>query len=217
MDLLLELVRNQKVDIKDINLLELIDQYLNIVENTNLKTHSEYASMAAWLIAIKCRRLLPNNEEDVSEEELKIKLLKYEEYTKISTKIKEILKEHKIPIYKEESILDKYQLALEIENDGNIDEISEILWLVIEKQISTKQFDQNLIEKEELKIENVKDDIMSEIYLKSRINYIDFIKDKSLNYIIISFLEILSLVATKKIKIVEIREDLIILERVEHE
>ena len=66
-DLLLELARRQKVDLLNISILELAEQYLKYVENANklnLEIASDYLVMAAWLAFLKSKILLPEEEED---------------------------------------------------------------------------------------------------------------------------------------------------------
>ena len=73
-DLLLELARRQKVDLLNISILELAEQYLTYVENANklnLEIASDYLVMAAWLAFLKSKILLPEEEEEqLSGEEL---------------------------------------------------------------------------------------------------------------------------------------------------
>ncbi|MEK9679553.1 MAG: ScpA family protein [Rhodospirillaceae bacterium] len=74
-DVLLTLARNQKVDLAQISMLQLADQYLEwvaIVRRTNLELAADYLVMAAWLAYLKSRLLLPNlsKEEEPSGEEM---------------------------------------------------------------------------------------------------------------------------------------------------
>ena len=74
-DVLLELARNQKVDLMQISILQLVRQYMRFVERAkalNLDLAAEYLVMAAWLAYLKSRLLLPRDEdsEDVSAEEM---------------------------------------------------------------------------------------------------------------------------------------------------
>ncbi len=67
-EVLLELARNQKVDITKISILQLTRQYLAFVERAkalHLELAAEYLVMAAWLAYLKSRLLLPKTEEDV--------------------------------------------------------------------------------------------------------------------------------------------------------
>ena len=73
-DLLLDLAKKQKVDLINISILELANQYLDYVENAkklNLELAAEYLVMAAWLAYLKSKMLLPEEViEEMSGEEL---------------------------------------------------------------------------------------------------------------------------------------------------
>ena len=85
-DVLLDLAKSQKVNLTDISITKLADQFLefiNSVKNVNLDIASEYLLMATWLAYLKSKLLLPQDEEDefkASEvaEKLKIQLKKLE-------------------------------------------------------------------------------------------------------------------------------------------
>jgi segregation and condensation protein A len=73
-DLLLDLAKKQKVDLINISILELANQYLDYVENAkklNLEIAADYLVMAAWLAFLKSKMLLPEEVlEEMSGEEL---------------------------------------------------------------------------------------------------------------------------------------------------
>lgn len=78
LDLLLDLARRQKVDLRKISILELVDQYLTYIERAEalrLELAADYLVMAAWLAYLKSALLLPRDEqEDPSPEELALRL-----------------------------------------------------------------------------------------------------------------------------------------------
>ncbi|MCB2079621.1 MAG: segregation/condensation protein A [Novosphingobium sp.] len=78
LDLLLDLARRQKVDLRRISILELVDQYLIYIERAEafkLELAADYLVMAAWLAYLKSALLLPKEEqEDPSPEELALRL-----------------------------------------------------------------------------------------------------------------------------------------------
>lgn len=78
LDLLLDLARRQKVDLRQISILALVDQYLGYIERAEalrLELAADYLVMAAWLAYLKSAMLLPKEEqEDPSPEELALKL-----------------------------------------------------------------------------------------------------------------------------------------------
>jgi segregation and condensation protein A len=78
LDLLLDLARRQKVDLRRISILALVDQYLTYIERAEalrLELAADYLVMAAWLAYLKSALLLPREEqEDPSPEELALRL-----------------------------------------------------------------------------------------------------------------------------------------------
>ena len=79
LDVLLALSRTQKVDLKQISILELVKQYLEFVQQARalrLELAADYLVMAAWLAYLKSRLLLPEeeNEDELSAEELAARL-----------------------------------------------------------------------------------------------------------------------------------------------
>ena len=78
LDLLLDLARRQKVDLLQISILSLVDQYLDFLDTAEalkLELAADYLVMAAWLAYLKSAMLLPKEEqEDPSPEELALRL-----------------------------------------------------------------------------------------------------------------------------------------------
>ena len=83
---LLELAKSQKVDLAEISITKLADQFLEFIknnENINLESASEYLLMATWLAYLKSKLLLPEDENDDFKalevaERLKLQLKKLE-------------------------------------------------------------------------------------------------------------------------------------------
>ena len=86
LDVLLELAKSQKVDLANISITQLADQFLDFINSAkkvNLDLAAEYLLMATWLAYLKSKLLLPQDEEDdfkASEvaEKLKLQLKKLE-------------------------------------------------------------------------------------------------------------------------------------------
>ena len=101
LDLLLHLIKESKVDIWDIKIVDITDQYLNYIksmERLNLNIASEYLVMASELMEMKSKLLLPRTEvEDVEEEDpreqLIQKLIDYQKYKDMTKNFKELEEE----------------------------------------------------------------------------------------------------------------------------
>ena len=97
LDLLLHLIEKNKIDIYDIPIVEITDQYMEYIhamEREDLGIMSEFMVMAATLLDIKCKMLLPKeiNEEGEEEDpraELVEKLLEYKMYKFMSYELKD--------------------------------------------------------------------------------------------------------------------------------
>jgi segregation and condensation protein A len=80
LEVLLDLAKTQKVDLAEISITKLADQFLDYIkknENLNLETASEFLLMATWLAYLKSKLLLPEDDDDdfkASEVALKLKL-----------------------------------------------------------------------------------------------------------------------------------------------
>ncbi len=102
MDLLLYLISKHKMNIFDISLSELTDkyiEYLNQLTEYNIEITSEFIVMAATLLDIKAKRLLPElepkeEEDDVTEEDIINKIIEYKKYKEISEKILDMYNEN---------------------------------------------------------------------------------------------------------------------------
>ena len=97
LDLLLDLSKKQKVDIKKISILELANQYLSFVEQNleNLKLTADYLVMASLLAYLKSKLLIPEEKEEVQEiqEDLTQRILHYNAIKKLSNKIFQLPRE----------------------------------------------------------------------------------------------------------------------------
>lgn len=95
LDLLCHLIDKNKMNIYDIKLSDITDQYIeyiNQMEEMNLEVTSEFLIMASTLLYLKSRNLLPNevdDEKELTEEELLRRIIEYKKYKEISKKLRE--------------------------------------------------------------------------------------------------------------------------------
>ena len=95
MDLLCHLIEKNKMDVYDINLSEITDQYMDFLreqEKFNLEIASEFLVMASTLLFLKSKNLLPKQEEEeeeLTEEELIRRIIEYKKFKEISKVFKE--------------------------------------------------------------------------------------------------------------------------------
>ena len=106
LDLLVHLIEKNKMDIYDVKLIDITDQYLeyiNEMERQNLDVTSEFLVIASTLVYLKSKELLPkevDNEAELTEEELLRRIIEYKRYKDISMKFKEMYFENNKRFFK---------------------------------------------------------------------------------------------------------------------
>ena len=135
LDLLCHLIDKNKMDIYDINLSEITDQYIeyiNNMEKMNLEVTSEFLIMASTLVYLKSKNLLPNQVEDekeLTEEELLQRIIEYKKYKEVTKKLKEMYQNNRNIIFKlpEEIELPKQKIERKYEKELIPKTYSEIM------------------------------------------------------------------------------------------
>lgn len=137
LDLLCHLVDKNKMDINQIKISEITDQYIeyiNKMQELNLDVTSEFILMASTLLFIKSKSLLPKQVEDeaeLTEEELVHRIIEYKKYKEISKKLKEFYQIYSKRFYK---VPDKVELpARKLEQNYSKDLIEQSYKNLLEK------------------------------------------------------------------------------------
>ena len=207
MDLLLHLIRKKEMNIMDIKLEVIIDEYLSYINNLeemNLTIASSYLVMASELLEIKSRMLLPHEEDDEEVEELKTnfinRLVEYEKYKELVPTLKELELERKEFVTKSPSNILEYKNDFHYQSDLTINTLIDayknlLIRIEDEKPISTK------ITKKEISIESQILRIKEKFKSRNKINFEDLFEEKSKPYIVATFLAILEMTKFGEIKI----------------
>ena len=207
MDLLLHLIKKKEMDILDIKLEVIIDEYLNYInslEKMNLTIASSYLVMASELLEIKSRMLLPHEEEDEEVEELKSnlinRLVEYEKYKELVPTLRELEKERKEFITKSPSNILEYKEDFNYQSDLTINTLIEayknfLVRIEEEKPISTK------VTKKEISIESQILRIKEKFKYEKRVKFEDLFQERTKPYIVATFLAILEMTRFGEIKI----------------
>ncbi|MFQ8660933.1 MAG: segregation and condensation protein A [Clostridia bacterium] len=124
LDLLCHLIEKNKMNIYDINLSEITEQYIEYLrqmESMDLEIASEFLVMASTLLFLKSKKLLPKQEEEeeeLTEEELIRRIIEYKKFKEISKTLKEQYLENSNRYYKnqEEIELPKQKIEKEYNN-----------------------------------------------------------------------------------------------------
>ena len=207
MDLLLHLIHKKEMNIMDIKLEVIIDEYLNYInslEEMNLTIASSYLVMASELLEIKSRMLLPHEEDNEEVEELKSnlinRLVEYEKYKELVPTLQELELERKEFITKSPSNILEYKPDFKIESDLTINTLIEayknfLVRIEEEKPISTK------VTKKEISIESQILRIKEKFKKEKRIKFEDLFEQKTKPYIVATFLAILEMTRFGEIKL----------------
>ncbi|MFA5459193.1 MAG: segregation and condensation protein A [Bacilli bacterium] len=205
LDLLLHLIKQSEIDIYDISIEKITKQYLDYIramEELNLSIASEYLVMAAELIEMKSRLLLPpvqedtddNYEEDPREGLIK-KLLAYKQYKEITTQFKELEEKRK-------QIYTKAPLNLKPDDYQSESVNLSILLDAFDKFLVRKQLDQPLstkITKIGLTV-NERINKIREILIKQKqVKFNDLFDIINKEYIIVTFLAILEMAKNQEL------------------
>lgn len=217
LDLLLHLIEKNKVDIYDIPIVEITQQYLDYIkqmEAQDMNIMSEFLVMAATLIDIKCRMLLPlevneEGEEEDPRAELVQKLLEYKMYKYMSLELKDRQVDAARNLFREQKLpkeVASYRASINYEEligDTTLVKLQEIFRTIVRKQedkIDPIRSKYGNIEKEEIDMEAKA--LFVEAYIREH-KHISFRKllekEKSKMEIIVTFLIILEMMKMGKI------------------
>ncbi|AUM62479.1 segregation and condensation protein A [Spiroplasma monobiae] len=227
LDLLLHLIKEKEMNIMDINLLELSSQYINYIkeyESLDIEIASEYLVMAAYLIELKSKLLIPKEEvevdsnyEEQERDELIRRLMEYHKIKEVTDFFKNKQEDFLKTFSKSKSIIkiakiddDKLPLA---ENNIDIDKFSNIFLRAIEKN-KFKKMEVNTITSIEVSPEEIAEEI-KDFLNKNKINEIELgklieIKEFSVRVMVATFLAVLDLAAKKFITLSQKNEEVIV-------
>ncbi len=126
LDLLCHLIEINKMNIYDIHLNEITDQYiqyLNQMEEMNLEIASEFVVMASTLLYLKSKKLLPKQEEEeeeLTEEELIRRIIEYKKFKEISKVLKQNYMQNGNRYYKNQENIELPKQKLEKDYDNTV-------------------------------------------------------------------------------------------------
>lgn len=127
LDLLCYLIDKNKMDISEIKIADIADQYLEYIktasEKLDLEIASEFLVMATTLVLLKSKKLLPavaEEEDELTEEELLQRIIEYKQYKEISKQLKEQYTENKKRFYKLPDKIELKEQKLEKTYEANL-------------------------------------------------------------------------------------------------
>ena len=206
LDLLLHLIKKQNLDIMDIDISEITNQYLNYinhVESLNLNIDSEYLVMASELTLIKSRELLPHNEEEDEEEDLKNelinRLIEYQKYKEICEELRNYENSRKEYFTKVPSLLNEFhETGPIISDDLSLEDLMKAFVKFHERKEFSKPLD-TVVTKKEYSVHKRSKEILNKLKINKKISFNKLFDIYKKDYIIVTFLAILDLAKNGKI------------------
>ena len=211
LDLLLHLIDKNKVDIYDIPIVEITNQYMEYIremQEKDLNIMSEFLLMAATLLDIKSRMLLPaevneDGEEEDPRAELVEQLLQYKMYKYMSYELRDRQMDGEMRMFKESTIPDEVKAYEEpVDMDVLLDGLTLAKLNNIFKEVMKKQVDKidpvrstfGKIEKEEVTVEDKLEYLNEYITSHKKFSFRQLLtKQKTRTQIVVTFLAILEM------------------------
>lgn len=202
MDLLLHLVKENNIDIIELNVEEIAEQYLKYIEEAeelNLDIASEYLTLAAELIEIKSMSLLPKKvvvEDDYEEdprENLIARLIEYQKYKEVTKDLKELEEQRKHFYSKSPSNLKEFKENEEM-NYGDLN--MDLLMNAFQKFLDRKEEEKPLntkITKKEYSVSARSREIKDVLKKRKKVEFEELFEIVTKDYVVVTFLSILSM------------------------
>lgn len=212
LDLLLHLIRSNKMDIYDIDI-ELITKeyidYINNNKNLTIDACSEYLVMASELIHLKSKLLLHRDDEDNddeyeinTEDELRERLLEYQKIKDMAGDFR-VLEEKRSYVYtKLPSNLSEFRNETKLSTNITLNDLLNAFEEFLKRQ-KLQEPKNTTVTKKEISLESRCIMIRNIIKDRGKVNFLDLFDDISKPYVIVTFLSILDLSKKREIVITQ--------------
>lgn len=209
LDLLLHLIKVTKIDIRDIFLSDITEQYLEMMKNiddVNIEKASEFINMSATLLEIKSRHLLPVENEDVEEEDPEQRLIRqieeykiFKEQGEVLAKIEDISRFYKAP---DNSVGEfKYELPDKLSSDSLIRAFTTLMQKM---SVKAEVVQEKKIVKDRFTVAQKINQIKDTLLVKKEFKFRDMFEESySRSEVINTFLALLELLKRQYITVVQ--------------
>lgn len=201
LDLLLHLIKQENIDIFEINIADITDQYLKYIEKMeklNLNVDSEYLVLASELIELKSRELLPHDEveddyEEDPKEQLINRLIEYQKYKEISQELKSFESERKELFGKVPSLLNEFHDdKIRIDEEISLNDLLEAFLKFQEKKAYEKPLN-TVVTRKEYSVRKRSLEITKKLKKYKKMNFEDLFDIRTKEFVVVTFLAILNL------------------------
>lgn len=208
LDLLLTLIQKSKVSIYDIPIVEITDQYLEAIEGieeTSLDNTGEFIVMAAQLLYIKSKMLLPKTEEEDEEdprEELAQRLLEYQKIKEASVELRKTEFSSKYMVFRDEEEIKFPVPEYDRQHDVSalIDAFNSILARRIRKEVPTKKAFSGIVGREKVSVDDMVEKICKRLKSSKKLQFKSlFGENDSKPEMIATFLAVLEMIKLNRL------------------
>ena len=209
LDLLLHLIKINKMEIETINLESITNQYLLFIEQMKYKSidiASEYLVMASELVHIKSKLLVNEKDEESdeyeinSEEELKEKLLEYERIKEVTNTFKDLENARGEVYTKIPMNMSEYKTDTPLDTNITLDDLIQAFENFLNREKLKKPINTRITKKELSVADRVKS-IRNIFKTKNKISFKDLFDNYEKPYIIVTFLSILEMSKNNEIRV----------------
>ena len=210
LDLLLHLIKESKVDIWNIKIVDITDQYLNYIksmEKLNLNIASEYLVMASELMEMKSKLLLPRTQLEESEEEedprekLIQKLIEYQKYKDMTKNFKELeTNRHEFFTKTPESLKEYAPEGTILNSDLSLDDLMKAFSKFLERKEHEKPL-ATTVTKREITVEERRISIRNILKKKKKVDFFELFDSVTKEYIVVTFLAVLEMARKQELVI----------------
>ncbi len=213
LDLLLHLIKENKMDIMNIEIEKITEQYMDYLkyqERLNLEIASEYLILASELIEIKSKLLLPRVKDDEvldedydPREELVNRLIEYQTYKEI-TKLLQQKEELRREIYTKspENIKNYVDQVNDVVSDMTLDDLVNAFKKYLERKVVNKPLNTKIAIKE-ITVSSRRYEIKKILKLKGKVSFEELFPVVSREYVVVTFLAILEMAKSGEMIIVQ--------------
>lgn len=208
LDLLLTLIKKNKVSIYDIPIVEITEQYLEIVEGIDedkIENASEFIVMAADLLYIKSRMLLPKTEEEEEEdprEELAQRLAEYQKFKEASKELRKSEFSSRHMVFRDEEKIDfpKPEYDREHTISELIDAFNSIMARKIRREKPTKRAFSGIVGREKVSVDDMVEKICKKLRRSKKVTFKTlFSEEDSKPEMIATFLAVLEMIKMNRL------------------
>ncbi|HIT22303.1 MAG TPA: segregation/condensation protein A [Candidatus Scybalousia intestinigallinarum] len=211
LDLLLHLIKESKVDIWEISIADIAEEYLAYIqrmEKLNLDIASEYLVMASELIEMKSRMLLPRPEKEVGIEEeedpkerLIRRLVEYQKYKEVTKNFKELESLRQEFYTKAPDNLKEYvEEGVVPSSDVTLEDLMVAFQKFLNRKVLEKPL-QTTVTKKEITVEERRKSIRDILSRKKRVDFFELFEVVTREYIVVTFLAILEMAKKQELLI----------------